>query len=112
MITASPETGVQRVDRLGIEACNRELTDSRPDVLFDLADVVDARCALDIEDASQRSSSWFTVALVRGLRRSSTWLRSLVKTLSASRSVSRFVRCGLTVSRNHSGRLVIGSTPP
>lgn len=51
VITASTETGVQRVDRLGIQACDRKLTDSRPDVLLDLADVVDARRALNIEDA-------------------------------------------------------------
>ena len=36
--------------------------------------------------SSHRSSSWFTVAFVRGLRRSSTWFSSRVRTRSASRA--------------------------
>jgi hypothetical protein len=36
--------------------------------------------------SSHRSSSWFSVAFVRGLRRSSTWFNSRVRTRSASRA--------------------------
>jgi len=85
VIGAATKLSVERVQHVGVQDADLDLTDEGLDVLADVAAVLLQSARSPSKTSRYLSSSWLTVAFVRGLRRSLTSLSKRVRTASACR---------------------------